>query len=300
MQKQSMALKGPGAKRGTRQFPAIICLFISLFFAGCSMITSSVAEKFAASLSHSIQNHEEIKTVEKALPAYLLLTDAMIEEDPGNEKLLVAGATLYGSYAGLFGTDEEQSKKLTDRAFKYGIHAACLRHRAACDIVTLPFDEFSRLTEKLKKKDVPAFYALAASWASWIQARPGDWKAVAHLAKVENLMERIVQLDETYQDGSAHVYLGIMATLLPASMGGRPEDGRRHFERAIEISADRNLMFRVAFARHYARLVFDRDLHNRLLKEVLDADPGVPGLVLINNLAQKQARELLADADSYF
>jgi hypothetical protein len=56
----------------------------------------------------------------------------------------------------------------------------------------------------------------------------------------------------------------------------------------------------VLFARHYARLVFDRELHDRLLGEVLDAEPRVPGLTLSNVLAREQARELLAGAEDYF
>ena len=39
--------------------------------------------------------------------------------------------------------------------------------------------------------------------------------------------------------------------------------------RAVEISGGRNLMAKVLFARHYARLVFDQGLHDRLLGEVL-------------------------------
>ena len=59
-------------------------------------------------------------------------------------------------------------------------------------------------------------------------------------------------------------------------------------------------MAKVEFARRYARLVFDRPLHDRLLNEVLQAPANVPGLTLSNTLAQRSARELLKSADSYF
>ena len=38
---------------------------------------------------------------------------------------------------------------------------------------------------------------------------------------------------------------------------------------------------KVEFARTYARLVYDRELHDRLLEDVLAADPDVPGLTLV-------------------
>ena len=54
-------------------------------------------------------------------------------------------------------------------------------------------------------------------------------------------------------------------------------------------------MAKVEFARRYSRLVFDQPLHDRLLNDVLSADPEEPGLTLSNTLAQQQAKELLAD-----
>ncbi|MGB0406966.1 MAG: TRAP transporter TatT component family protein, partial [Pseudomonadales bacterium] len=43
-----------------------------------------------------------------------------------------------------------------------------------------------------------------------------------------------------------------------------------------------------------------RELHDQVLREVLEADPEAPGLTLANTIAQAQARALLADADNYF
>jgi hypothetical protein len=113
-------------------------------------------------------------------------------------------------------------------------------------------------------------------------------------------MRRVVQLNESYQDGGAHLYLGVLATLLPPALGGKAEEGRKHFECAVALSRGKNLMAKVAYARHYARLIFDRPLHDQLLKEVLKSNPDVPGYRLMNTLAQQQARELLDTADDYF
>jgi hypothetical protein len=59
-------------------------------------------------------------------------------------------------------------------------------------------------------------------------------------------------------------------------------------------------MTKVIYAQQYARMLYDRQLHDRLLREVLAADPQAPGLVLENTLAQERARELLAEAEAYF
>jgi len=54
-------------------------------------------------------------------------------------------------------------------------------------------------------------------------------------------------------------------------------------------------MAKVEYARRYARLVFNQELHQRLLEEVLESDPRQPGLTLSNVLAQQQAVMLLQD-----
>ena len=133
-----------------------------------------------------------------------------------------------------------------------------------------------------------------------MQSHSEDWNAVAELARVRAVFDRILVLDERAEQGAAHIYLGVLDTLVPPAMGGRPEDGRAHFERAIEISDGAHLTAKVLFAEQYARLVFDRELHDALLEEVLAADPRVPGLTLANVLAQRDAAVLLASADDYF
>jgi hypothetical protein len=123
---------------------------------------------------------------------------------------------------------------------------------------------------------------------------------VAQLGKIQLLMTRVTELDENYELASAHIYLGALDTLLPAALGGKPEEGKQHFERAILLSKDRNLTAKVLYAERYARLVFDRDLHDRLLNEVIAADKTEAGWTLANTLAQQKAQQLLQSADNYF
>ena len=87
---------------------------------------------------------------------------------------------------------------------------------------------------------------------------------------------------------------------VPPGLGGKPEIGKAHFDRAISISGGRNLMSKVFCAEMYARLLFDRELHDRLLTEVLEADVKAPGFTLMNVVAKKQAKQLLLSGDDYF
>ncbi|MDH3858056.1 MAG: TRAP transporter TatT component family protein, partial [Gammaproteobacteria bacterium] len=96
------------------------------------------------------------------------------------------------------------------------------------------------------------------------------------------------------------VYLGVIKSLRPAALGGEPEAARVHFERAIEISAGHNLMVSVLMAKHYARNVFDQELHDSLLTSVIAANSDYPGYVLSNSLAKREADQLLAESGEFF
>ena len=113
-------------------------------------------------------------------------------------------------------------------------------------------------------------------------------------------MQWIAGHDATYDQGTLQVYLGVMETQLPPSLGGKPEVGRQHFERALEISQGKHLMAKVLYAKQYARLMFEQELHDRLLNETLNSDPHAEGLTLINRLAQRQAQTLLDESTEYF
>ena len=151
----------------------------------------------------------------------------------------------------------------------------------------------------LKVSDVHIAYSLGVAWVGRLQANSDDWAVIAELSRAKLLMERVIELDENHENGGPHLYMGGMETLLPASMGGKPEKGRAHFEKAIEIN-EAYLMTKVIYAQQYARLMFDQELHDRLLNEVLSADPVVEGMTLTNRIAQERAKDLLASSKDYF
>ena len=66
------------------------------------------------------------------------------------------------------------------------------------------------------------------------------------------------------------------------------------------MSGGRDLSAKVEFAKGYAKLLYDRELHDRLVVEVLESDPYADGLTLTNVMAQQEALLLQAAANDYF
>jgi hypothetical protein len=273
-----------------------VCILAAVWLTGCVSV-GGVAD----SLANAVLNQADPLTVRDGMPAYLILIDGLIADAPQDADLLLAGARLYGAYTSAFVVDPARSKQMSAKALEYARRAVCVQLEHVCVAMLQPADQYARVLGQLDDSDaVPFLYGLASAWAGWIQAHSGDWQAVSELPKVQATVEKVLALDENYDQGSAHLYMGVLLTLRPAALGGQPEQGRKHFERAVVLSDGRNLMAKVLCAKHYARLVFDRELHDQLLQEVLAAPVAAPGLTLINTLAQQQARELLATSAEYF
>jgi hypothetical protein len=123
---------------------------------------------------------------------------------------------------------------------------------------------------------------------------------VADLPKVEALLLRVVAIDAAHDGGLPLVYLGVLNSLRPEAVGGKPEQGRAYFQQAIDASEGRNLYAKTLMAEFYARLMFERELHDRLLNEVLAADAKAPRYTLMNTLAKERAKTLLDSGKDYF
>lgn len=284
-----------------RTYGALLCaVFVFPALGGCASLVSNAASNFADNLSAAVANQNDPQTVRDGAPSYMLLLDSMVEGSPEDPAMLSAAANLYASYGAVFAGDEERAMRLTARAYDYGSRAMCLSFSPACDWSSQSFEEYEASLSLLKEKHADVMYSYGLASLAYIRAHAADFNAIARLPHAEALLTRYLDVSDGESDASVYVYLGILATLRPPALGGDPEKGRAAFERAIELSNGSDLSAKVEFARGYARLLYERELHDRLLQEVMAADPNVPGYTLTNVLAQQDAVELLATADDYF
>lgn len=283
-----------------RLSPRLVLLLMAALLASCGSIVRRATHQFADNLTTAILNEDDPATVRDGVPAYLLLIDGMIQGDPKNADMLLAGAKLYGAYAGGFVDSDKRAKRLSDRAYSYARSALCLREPELCAALDKPYGAYSAALAKTNPGDIATLYGFAAAWAGRIQVNSDNWNAIANLPKLQALLQRLAGIDPDYDNGGIYLYLGVINSIRPASLGGKPEQGRAYFEKALQLSHGKNQMVRVLYAQFYARLVFDQKLHDKLLHEVLAADPVAPRLTLINMLAKRKAKALLASGKDYF
>lgn len=285
---------------GCRALTRLIGGLLSLSLAGCASLRGAAVSGFADGLSAAILNEEDPALVRDATPSYLILLDALIESDPDNPRYLSTAAQLYAAYGIAFVADGERAQALTSRAREYGGRAICAADRASCQLDQVDYSAFAAIVDRLDRADAGALYGYCVGSLAFIRAHSGDWAAIAALPKVQHALQHLLKIGDVPNAANINTYLGILSTLRPEALGGKPEEGKAYFEKAIELSGGRDLSAKVEYARGYARLIYDRELHDRLLNDVLQSPVRQEGLTLFNVLAQQEARQLLATADDYF
>lgn len=283
-----------------RQLTTSLVVISLIFLTGCASLMRPAADRMAEKVASAFLNQNDPATVREAAPAYLIMIDSLISDAPENAELLMTGARLYAIYASAFVEDKARAVRLMDKAMRYAETSICLRSSPLCKTISVPYQEFIVRLEEVDKKQLAATYGFSQVWSGWMQLKSDDWAVVADVPKLIATYEHLLGLQDDYDRGGIHLYLGILHTLLPPAVGGKTQLAREHFETAIAQSQNQNLMIKVRYAKHYARLVFDRGLHDRLLQEVMSADPDIPDLVLTNRLAQEEAKDLLSTAEDYF
>ena len=292
-----------GMIKKTNKFIAkSVLLIVNLnFIIACAPIVSNITDNLARNLSDAVLNQEDPKIVRDGAPAYLLLLDSLVAGNPENPVILSSASDLYTSYSAIFVNDANRSKILSERALKYSKKALCISYEDSCNWDDYSFDDFNLSLDDFDMKYSDLLLTYSTSYLVYIRSHSNDWNAIARLPYIESALEYYVEKNpETENIDSVYTYLGILSTLLPPALGGDYEKGKRYFENAIEFSGDQNLSAKVEYALSYARPLYDRELHDKLLQEVISSNPVKKNYTLLNVIAKEQANAMLEDADEYF
>ena len=252
-------------------------------------------------VARSSNRQSDLKIIREGTPAYLMLMDGMIEAWPDNERLLIAAAQGYSSFSSTFAEeqDKEYVKFLLGRAKHYALRS--LELRGFQDPLGRPFDDFKKGLRALGKKEVTYIFWAANCWASWISLNLDSMEALAELPRVELMMQRVFELDEGFNYGSPHLFMGILFASRPKLAGGDLKKSQEHFLKALDLGQGKFLMAYVYYANFYARQALDKDLFISTLQKVLETPGDIsPELTLLNTVAKMKAKELLTHVEEYF
>jgi hypothetical protein len=291
---------------------AIVCL------AGCNMVkfTTNQTADILAVAAPSMAMESDVQLAREAAPGQLKTVEGFWVVSPDNRKLIRLLAQGYCEYTFGFlesdlegltmaGRDDETTETLRQRAT--GLYQRCMAYGLKLldhsweQAMTGSLAAFRDKVAHAGKGEVEGMFFTALGLASAININRDNLAMVGDLPRARMMFERIVQLDETFYNGGAHMALGMMLAARGTDVGGDPTKGREHFDRAIALTSGKFLMPKVLKAYTFAVTTNDRKLFHDSLIEVLRTSGAVwPEQRLANELAHVRAERYLAHEADLF
>ncbi len=279
-------------------------IFILVLISSCSVqkialrSMSSILDNSMAAL----YEESDLALAEQAIASDLKLLEGLIKSDPDNEKFLLLACQGFGSYALCFveDTNPDRAQSFYLRGRDYGLKILN-KNQDFSSAMNSSTDQLESALKKFIKKDVPALFWTANNWANWINLNFTDPAALADLPKVQSIMQRVLELDESYFFGGVHLFFGTIYAVRPPLLGGNIEKARQHFDRCFEFCQEKFLLPYVYYARFYATRTLDEELFSNTLSKVLRTpDDVLAEQRLPNAIAKQKAKRLLEQIEQFF
>lgn len=298
---------------------SIIYLFC-LMIVGCSMtkMTANQTTAILVKAAATYDRESDLELAEQASLSNLKMLEGILEVTPDNSDLLLLASSSFSRYAFGFIEDRieiadeqydfEERDRLTKRAVDfyergkaYGLRLLAQSRKEFPEAIEQDLKQFSKELGHLEKKHVPALFWTAYAWSSMINLQQHKPALLIELPRVELMMQRVLELDESFFFGGAHLFYGVYYGGRPKMLGGDLKKTKEHLERAVEISGGKYLMAKFFLAIYYAVPAQDKELFERVLQEILLASPDLfLEQRLANELAKRRAKRWLNRTDDLF
>ena len=235
----------------------LLLLLLPIFLGGCGL----------AKLS-SIQKESNLVVVETTLANNLKGLERIAKI--GNTGLIVKTARAHSSYSGFLEdkmedaeiagdtetADEMRSQAIAHyaRSEEYAFKALAKSDKTFKQARSVDTEVFKKALQKLKKKQVEPLFWAAYAMGRGISLQKDDPMQVIDLARVELMMKRVLELDETFYFGSAHLFYAVYYGDRSPAIGGDPEEAKKSIDKVDKLNDGKFLMSGTKFylARYYA------------------------------------------------
>ena len=289
----------------------IMLLLVWIAGSGCSLLRRAALDKAAdavAGYGTTFASDDDPDLVKAAAPFSLKLLESLLAESPNNQGLLVAAASGFTQYAFAFvqqDADELEARDLAAaealrtrarrlylRAHQYGLRGLDVSHAGFSEALLADPRAAVRVATKA---DVPLLYWTAAAWGAAISLSKDNPELVAQIPAMEALIDRALELDDSYGRGAIHGFLITYEMSRQGAPGDPAERARAHFERAMALSEGRDASPLVALAEAVAVQQQGAKEFESLLNRALAIHPDAhPDTRLQNMVMQRRARWLLS------
>jgi predicted anti-sigma-YlaC factor YlaD len=283
--------------------------------AGCSVRRYAINMVGNALVSGNsvYENDEDLDLVGAALPFGLKLMESLLTASPDHPGLLLTSCKGFVLYSFAYvhyeaevteEQDLDRARALKKRAHKLYLRALAYGLRGLersypgfeSQLFLEPQKAVHRLDRKDRERDLPFLYWTAAALGLAISVSLDDAALLARLPEVEAMMNRGLDLDDRWEEGSFHQF---KVQLAGAKVGELNQNLiRNHYERALELSQGRNAGLHLAYAEAVSVPTQNMSEFRSLVGQSLSIDPDQhPENRLINLIAHRRAQWLLNHID---
>jgi len=288
----------------------VLLLPLALLAAGCSIhriAINKVSDALAQS-GTSFSSDDDPDLIKAAAPFSLKLMETLLAENPRHAGLLGAAAAGFTQYSFAFVQQEAdeteprdlaaaealrvRARRLYLRAQRYGLRGLDVKHPGfATNLAAHPKETAAKVTEP----ELPLLYWTAASWGSAIALSKDKPDTVGQIPSMEALLNRALELNENYAHGALQMFMITYEMSKPGASGDPAARARKHFERAVQLSAGKDASPYVALAEAVCIQKQDANEFESLLNKALAIDPDAnPENRLVNLVMQRRAKWLLS------
>jgi predicted anti-sigma-YlaC factor YlaD len=294
----------------------LIAVGLGVAITGCSVKRFAVNQvgNALAGGGTTFASDDDPELVKGAVPFSLKLMETLLAESPRHKGLLQAAASGFTQYAYAFVEEDAEetepkdleasdemkvrARKLYLRARNFGLRGLAVAHPHFD--VALRQDP-KKAARSASSKDVPLLYWTAASWAAAISLSKDNPDLIAEMPQVEALMDRALELNESWDSGAIHAFFITYEMSRPEGVGDPVARSRQHFDRAMALNGGQQAGPLVSLAEAVSIQKQDLKEFELLLKRALAINPDTrPEWRLANLVAQRRAKWLLSRTDELF
>ncbi len=273
-----------------------VVLLISTIFASCSM-DRFIIRQTGALLDYGVialYEENDLILAETALASNIKLLEGMLKGDPENEELRLLTAQALAGYALGFVEDSDpgRAKNLYLRARDHAMRVVRLNDAFARNEKG-DLEKFEQAVATFEPADIDALFWASFSWAGWINLSISDPRAFIDLPKVQVMMQKVMDMDESYFHGAPLLFFGSLWGMKPRMLGGDPDKAKEFFDRNLEITEKKFLLTYIYYARFYAEKTLNEEVFDSCIAYIEDTPADVlPAYQLLNVIAKRKAARL--------
>ncbi len=296
----------------------LCCGLVALLFSpACSIkkiAVNSFADAVGSGAGTAFTSESDLVLIEGALPFSLKTMEALLEKTPGHKGLclsLAQGYMLYG-YAfcelradelkdrdfAMYQNQRDRAKLFYRRAHGYarqGLELCATDYGKACEVNCV---DAVRIVDK--KECVPYLYWAGAALAKWITLAKTDPAAAVRLPEAAATMQRALELDPDYDNGSIQEFF-ISYEARGANMGGDAKKAIEYFKKAEALAAGKKISPWLTYVEAVSIPSQNKKEFDEYIQKILAFNlDSCPENRLVNAIAQKRARYLLQKKDDLF